>query len=266
MKKRTWAIVLLTVLAIAAALMLPATPQPVGYHDFADSRRMFGVANFLDVASNLAFLIVGVAGLFVSIRPRTRFRVGAERLPYLVFFAGMLLTAFGSGYYHLSPNNETLFWDRLPMTVAFMGLVAAQVAERISLRAGLLLLVPMLIVGAGSVLYWRATERSGAGNVMPYGILQAYAVVALLVIAMSPSHYTRGDDVYWVFAAYVLAKVLEALDRPFLDVGKVVSGHTLKHLAAAMAGYMVVRMLALRVPTPVRGAPGGGREAGEQSM
>ena len=258
-KKRTWAIVVFTGLAIALALILPATPQPPAYHDFADSRRMFGVANFLDVTSNVAFLLVGVAGLIVAARARTRFRIGAERLPYLVFFAGVLLTAIGSGYYHLSPDNETLFWDRLPMTMAFMALISAQVAERISLRAGLLLLLPMLLVGAVSVFYWRATERAGVGNVIPYGVLQAYAVVALLLIAMTPSHYTRGGDIYWVFAAYVGAKILEALDRRFLDIGNVVSGHTLKHLAAAMAGYVVFRMLALRAPTSMSHDRTGGR-------
>ena len=30
-----------------------------------------------------------------------------------VFFAGILLTAFGSSFYHLAPDNERLFWDRL---------------------------------------------------------------------------------------------------------------------------------------------------------
>jgi len=258
-KKRTWAIVVFTGLAIALALFLPATPQSPAYHHFADSRRMLGVANFLDVASNVGFLLVGIAGLVVAARARTRFRAGTERLPYLVFFAGVLLTAIGSGYYHLSPDNETLFWDRLPMTVAFMALVSAQIAERISLRAGLLLLLPMLLVGAASVFHWQATERAGAGNVVPYGVLQAYAVVVLLLIAMTPSHYTRGGDIYWVLAAYVAAKVLEALDQQFLDVGNVVSGHTLKHLAAAMAGLMVLRMLALREPTPVARDRIGGR-------
>ena len=159
----------------------------------------------------------------------------------------MLLTAGGSAYYHLAPDNERLFWDRLPMTIAFMSLIAAQVADRMSVRAGLILLVPMLLVGAASVLYWRATERAGAGNVIPYGILQAYAVAMLLLIALSqPSRYTRGNDVYWVFGAYVAAKVLEFFDWQVLALGDFVSGPTLKHLAAALGGAVVCRMLMLR--------------------
>ncbi len=247
MPKRTWMIGGLAVVAVAAAFLLPAMPQPPAYHDFADSRSMLGVANFLDVTSNAAFLLVGVAGMVVAFLPRTRLATGSERLLYAVFFAGMVLTAGGSAYYHLAPDNETLFWDRLPMTISFMALVAAQVAERISLRAGVILLAPMLLVGVGSVVYWRETERAGAGNVTPYGILQAFSVLVMLVMAMLPSRYTRGNDVYKIFAAYVAAKILEALDWQILDATGV-SGHTLKHFAAALAGYFVLRMIALRSP------------------
>ncbi len=237
-------VIAFTVLCIAAAWLLPAMAQPIAYHDFADRREMFGVHNFLDAASNIGFLLAGLAGLTVVFRTRTRFEFSVERWPYAIFFAGMLLTAVGSGYYHLAPDNERLFWDRLPMTIAFMSLVAAQVVERINVRAGVTLLIPMLLLGAGSVIYWRATERAGAGNVMPYGILQGYSVVILILIErFHVSRYTRGRDIYWVFAAYVLAKLLETFDRQILSLGHVVSGHTLKHLVAAVTGYFVCRML-----------------------
>ena len=247
MAKRTWYIIAFTALSIAAAFLLPAMPQPPEYHHFADRRTMYGVANFLDVASNVGFLLAGIAGLVVVIRPRTRFEFSSERWPFAIFFSGMLLTALGSSYYHLAPDNERLFWDRLPMTIAFMSLIAAQLVDRINVRAGLALLLPMLLVGAVSVIYWRATERAGAGNVIPYGVLQGYSVVILLLIALlQPSRYTRGNDIYWVFALYVIAKVFELFDEPFLALGHFVSGHTLKHLAAAGAGFVVCRMLMLR--------------------
>jgi len=247
MRTRTWLIVGFTVLSVLAAVLLPAMPQPLPYHDFADHRTMLGVANFLDVVSNAAFVLAGLAGLVVVMRRGTAFAADIERWPYAVFFAGMVLTGLGSAYYHLMPENESLFWDRLPMTVAFMSLVAAQVVDRIDTRTGLVLLLPMLLIGAASVLYWRATERAGAGNVIPYAVLQFYAVVILFLLAkLQPSRYTRGNDIYWVFAGYVLAKLLETFDRPLYELGHVTSGHTLKHIAAAIAGLVVARMLYLR--------------------
>lgn len=247
MATRTRYILGFTVLSVLAALLLPAMPQPAAYHDFADHREMVGVANFLDVASNAAFVLAGVAGLAVVLRPGTEFAEARERWPYAVFFVGIVLTGLGSAYYHLVPDNERLFWDRLPMTIAFMSLIAAQVVDRIDTRTGLALLLPMLLVGAASVLYWRATERAGTGNVMPYGVLQGYSVVILFLLAwLQPSRYTRGNDIYWVFGGYVVAKLLETVDKQLYQLGHVASGHSLKHLAAAVAGLLVCRMLYLR--------------------
>jgi hypothetical protein len=250
-----------TLLSVAAALFLPAIPQPIEYHDFADQRSLLGVANFLDVTSNAAFLVVGLAGLVITLRRGTEFEHAAERLPYAVFFVGVALTAAGSGYYHLAPDNERLFWDRLPMTIAFMSLISAQITERISVRAGLALLAPMLVVGVASVVYWIFTERAGSGNVIPYVVLQAYAVAALLLIALTrPSRYTRGADIYWVFGGYVAAKLLELLDHQVLNLNGLASGHSLKHLVAALAGFVVYRMLLLRKlrDSPMEFLPGRG--------
>jgi hypothetical protein len=245
--KRTALILAFTLICSAAALLLPAMPQPLDYHQFVDRRTFFGVPNFLDVASNIGFFFAGALGLYVVSRRKTSFEAGIERVPYAVFFLGVLLTTFGSGYYHLEPDNERLFWDRLPMTIAFMSLVAAQIVDRIDRRTGLYLLVPMLLIGAASVVYWRMTERAGAGNVMPYGILQGYSVVALLAIAvLHRSRYTHGNLIYGVFAAYVIAKLLELFDLRIFELGHVISGHSLKHLAAGVAGLLVCQMLLRR--------------------
>jgi len=139
--RRIWYIVAFTVASVAAAFLLPAMPQPVDYHAFADDRHLAGVANFLDVVSNGAFVVAGLAGMIVTLYPGTPFEYARERVPYLVFFLGVALTGLGSGYYHLAPDNETLFWDRLPMTIAFMSLISAQIVDRISTFANLLNLV-----------------------------------------------------------------------------------------------------------------------------
>ena len=240
-----------TLLAFVSVFVLPSMPQPIAYHNFADHRHAYGIENFLDVISNLGFLLAGIIGLFIVFSGRAHFEFAGERWPFAVFFVGVLLTALGSGYYHLAPDNETLFWDRLPMTIAFMGLVASQIVDRINVRAGLLLLLPAVLLGLASVIYWRATERMGAGNVMPYAVLQGYSVFVLLLLArMNPSRYTRGNDIYWVFGWYLLSKVLETFDGEVLAIGHLVSGHTLKHLAAAAAGFVVCAMLLRRTLKP----------------
>jgi hypothetical protein len=245
--RRTAFVIAFTVLTVAGAFLLPAVPQPPEYHDFADQRGALGIDNFLDVVSNLAFLLAGLAGLFVVFSGRARFEFPGERWPYAVFFLGILLTAAGSAWYHLSPDNESLVWDRLPMTVAFMGLVSSQIVDRIGVRTGLVLLGPMLLVGVASVVYWIVTERMGAGNVLPYALLQGYAVIVLLIMAAThPSRYTRANDLYFIFGWYVLAKLLEQFDALVLAYSHLVSGHTLKHVAAAAAGFVACHMLMQR--------------------
>jgi len=246
-ERHLWPFLALTAAFILTAFLAPAVPQPLAYHDFADQRPFAGIGNFFDVSSNGAFLITGIIGLLMVWRRRDHFEWRAESIPYFIFFLGVALTAFGSAYYHLAPDNERLFWDRLPMTIAFMSLIAAQLNERVSPRFGLASLAPLLTLGVASVVYWIATERSGAGNVVPYVALQAYAVGALFFLAVGyRSRYTRGSDLYGIFAAYLLAKVLEFFDREVLALGQWISGHSLKHVAAAIAGLLVCRMLWLR--------------------
>jgi hypothetical protein len=246
-----------TLACVAAAFLVPAMPQPLAYHDFVDDRTLLGIPHFKNVVSNLAFVLAGVAGFFVMARAPSAFVRNSERWPYYVFFAGLVLTGLGSAYYHLDPNNETLFWDRLPMTFAFAGLVAAQLDERMSPRLGVALLPVLLVIGAASVVHWLATERAGAGNVLPYAILQGYTMAAVLLLAFThPSRYTRSRDIYWVFAAYLAAKITESLDAQIWEwTAGFVSGHTLKHYFAAISGVIVCITLIRRRPlAPAAGA------------
>ena len=241
-------------LVVAAVVMLfaafsPRVPQPESYHHFADQRAWLGIPHFGDVVSNLPFAIVGLWGCWFifSDRGQSKFVDRRERWPYAVGFSGLLLTFFGSSYYHLAPDNARLAFDRLPMTLVFMPLVAAMVAERISVRAGLWLLPVLTAVGAASVWQWYASERRGEGDLRLYAAVQIYALLALLVALLLPARYTRGADLAGVVGFYALAKILETADRRvFLGSGGTVSGHTLKHLAAAAAGYWILRMLGKR--------------------
>jgi len=248
----TWLLVLTAAVIAAIALALPPIPQPQWYHVFADQRRFWGIPNFNNVVSNLPFAAVGLGGLLFLKRAGSRngihFLDRRESWPYWPVFTALALTATGSSYYHLHPDNRTLVWDRLPLVIVFMSLLAAIVAERISLRAGLLLMPVLLLIGVASVWQWRVSEVRGAGDLRFYSAVQLYSVLFLLVALFLPSRYTRRWDLAIVVGLYVLAKILEALDRPIFELGHVVSGHTLKHLAAAGAGYWIVRMLQKRRP------------------
>jgi hypothetical protein len=243
--------------AVALAMASPPLPQDPTYHHFADQRTLLGVPHFFNVVSNLPFLIVGVLGIrFVlsreAVRPGGPFRLPAERWPYLLFFVGVGLTAFGSSYYHLAPTNNRLLWDRLPMSVAFMSLFAAVLGERISMKLGLGLFPMLVTAGLASVLYWHATEEQGHGDLRYYYLVQFYSMLALpLLLLFFPPRYTRTVDLLAALGWYVLAKICEhPLDAPMYELGHWVSGHTLKHLAAAAAAYWVLRMVRDRVPAP----------------
>jgi hypothetical protein len=245
---------IVTAIVILAAALAPRVPQPQSYHQFADQRGWLGIPNFGDVASNLPFAAVGIWGLWFvgSERGGRQFLDKRERWPYALGFFGLFLTAFGSSSYHLAPDNARLVWDRLPMTLVFMALVAAIIVERINLNAGLWLLPVLSAIGAASVWQWYASELRDEGDLRMYAAVQVYALVILLVALLLPPRYTRGTDLLWVVGFYALAKILETWDRQvFALTWRSVSGHTLKHLAAAMAGYWVLRMLMKRKPLTI---------------
>lgn len=235
----------------ASVLLLPRIPQDPHYHEFADQRSFLGVPRFTDVASNAAFAVAGLYGILAISRRKLRLIDPREASPFLVFFIGTLLIAFGSGYYHLHPDNSRLFWDRLPMSVAFMGLVSAVVADRISVRAGVRLLPFLVACGAASLVYWIASEGAGRGDLRPYIFVQFYSLIAiLLLIWLFPARYSRTSDYPAALGFYTAARMFELADRPIFNLGHIVSGHTLKHVAAGVGCFWLARMLTRRQPLP----------------
>ena len=127
-------------------------------------------------------------------RAHTHFVDQRERWPYAVAFLGLALTFFGSSYYHLHPNNARLVWDRLPMTLVFMSIVAAVIVERVSLRIGFWLLPLLLLIGVVSVVQWYVSELRGAGDLRLYAAVQAYSALVLLASLFFPSRYSRASE------------------------------------------------------------------------
>jgi hypothetical protein len=234
-KQKRPALIFLGLMAasLAGLLLLPPIPQDQGYHHFADQRTLLGVPNFWNAVSNLPFIVVGAAGL-------RRFHRDPATL---VIFLGIFLTGFGSFYYHWSPSDSALFWDRLPITLCFMGILAVVVEERVSSRLGAVLLWPLLATGLISLLLWRWT-----GDLRLYGWVQFFPCLALpVLLLLFPPKYT--GTFYWAIAAtlYALAKLFEFQDRPVHE-NFILSGHTLKHLFAAAACFAVLRYFQTRRP------------------
>ena len=164
-----------------------------------------------------------------------------------MFFLGVLLTAAGSSYYHLSPGQRVAVLGPPADDHRLHGPGVGADRRSCQRPRRLLLLAPLLLVGMASVVYWIVTERRGEGNVLPYALLQGYAVFVLLLMAiLNPSRYTRASDLYFIFGWYVLAKILESFDAQVLAYSQLVSGHTLKHVAAAAAGFVACNMLMKR--------------------
>jgi hypothetical protein len=260
-------LVLLIVALVVAGLLWRhgPIPQPVGYHHFADTRTLLGIPNALDVLSNAPFFLVGWAGLAFLRRGPTRdpdgpFRPGAhtafeslrERPAYVLFFVGVLLTAFGSAWYHLRPSTPRLFWDRLPMAIAFTALFAAMIAERISVYWSRMLLLPLVFGGVASVVLWRISEDRGVGDLRFYLFMQLFPMLALpLMMLLFRPRYSRSVELFVVLLVYTGAKALEHYDAKVWELtSHTVGGHSLKHVVAAFAAWLVLDMLKKRGHAP----------------
>jgi hypothetical protein len=236
---RAGALVLLLLALFAGVMALEPIAQSAAYHDFADQRFLLGVPNLFDVASNVAFLIVGAWGIALCAGQRRPPRVAS----WMAFFLCTVLTSFGSAYYHWAPNDATLVWDRLPMALAFMALSVALVVEHVGERLERFLLAPALAVGVMSVLWWR-----WSGDLRPYLWVQFAPLLCIpFMLAMFPARYTHRRLILYGIGLYALAKAAEIEDMNIFKLtAHVVSGHTLKHLLAAGGIFALLVMLRRR--------------------
>ncbi|MFD0964671.1 ceramidase domain-containing protein [Pseudofulvibacter geojedonensis] len=226
--------ILFGLLAISAIVLCSLNPilQDPNYHFFSDQNSCLTIPNCWNVLSNLPFFIVGIYGL-ISIKSKDNI------IAYRLFFIGVSLVAFGSGYYHLHPSNQTLVWDRLPMTIAFMGLFSVVLSEFINKNIGKKALLPLLLFGIVSILYWVFYE-----DLRLYILVQFYPIIAIPIILLfykSKNHSIFG---YWLLIiCYGLAKVFEYFDTEIHQTLNIISGHSLKHIAAALGIYLWIRSL-----------------------
>ena len=211
---REWIISAIAVLAIICLFTYRPIRQSSAYHNFADCRHFWGINHFGDVISNLPFIIIGTWGLSFLKNPKSTecFECPSEKNTYVFFFTGLLLTVFGSTYYHLEPNSKTLFWNRLPMSVSFMSFLCITIGEFINPKLALKVLFPAVAFGMGSVIYWIWSEFQGMGDWRFYLFTQFFGIISLpLILLMYKSRY-RFNYYWFVLFFYILAKICESKD------------------------------------------------------
>jgi hypothetical protein len=221
--------------AIVIIFQLSPIPQDPTFHNFADNTGRAGIPNFWNVVSNLGFLIVGLLGFVIVLRANSPFGI---KVTYLVLTLSVVLTSIGSAYYHLQPNNDRLVFDRLPMTFVFMAFLSAAISQAISRTWGLILLLPLICLGGGSVLWWNYTEKLGAGDLRFYGLVQflPMLLVPLIFVLFPPKENRRiWSQFGWIIGWYTLSKIFEHFDSEILQITHVISGHSIKHITASIA-------------------------------
>lgn len=231
---------------IGVLFCIKPIPQDLSYHLFADDHTYFHVPNFWNVMSNFLFLVFG--SLFFTLIAQTKSIF--NQFLIIVIGLGFVLTGLGSAYYHWDPNNETLVWDRIPMTLVFVSFFLLLIGENISVRLAKMTFIPALVTGVMSVVYWISTERSGAGDLRPYVFIQFYPLLGTLVILFfERKRIVGGEMLLLAFLCYVVAKIFEMkLDQIGLELTGF-SGHSVKHIAASFSALFLYRWIKKLVHT-----------------
>ena len=221
---------------IATVLLLPPIHVAFEQRALADQRTLLGVPNGLDVLSNIPFALVGLLGL-----ARLRRLEPGLRPIGLVLFVALLAVALGSSYYHLAPSAGRLLADRLPITLAFMSILALVLGDRLSPRLGRVTLGPLVALAAGAALIWYlGGDAPGGGDLRAYSLTQALPMAALPALLLVFPGRLEERRLVIALLLYVAAKLFEAFDTQIFALGHLVSGHTLKHLAAGAACFFIV--------------------------
>jgi len=240
-------LILVAISSVVATMFVEPIPQDPQYHQFADQRAFFDIPNTLNVVSNLFFALIGIAGLFLLCVRRSLVIVQSLFPVYVLFFAALVAIAPGSAYYHWNPDNQGLAWDRLPMTLVFMSFFTIIIGERLSLRMAKFIFLPLLIVGLWSIVYWYQGESAGHGDLRPYALVQFLPMLLVpLILLIFEAKFSSDRAIWWFGGCYLIAKGFELLDHQIFDILVLISGHSLKHLAASIAclvylGYLQYR-------------------------
>lgn len=235
-KIKTYLLVGISIIAFVSMLSISPIRQDPAFHNFADGREIASIPNFMNVISNLPFVLIGTAGLWMMNKSRPIGAFEELRTSCMLFFVGIFFTGIGSAFYHLDPNNLTLIWDRLPMTISFMAFFSILTGTMINIELGKKILWSLIVFGIFSIWYW-----------VTYDDLRLYALVQFLPILLTPLIlilYKKNKiqkKYYWLMILmYAIAKLFEALDSETYFALSLISGHSIKHLFASTVPVVLI--------------------------
>ncbi|MCF6259525.1 MAG: ceramidase [Gammaproteobacteria bacterium] len=235
-KVRLKVLQVLTLTILVAVFFVEPISQDAGYHQFADGHTKIGIPNAWNVLSNIPFVIIGIFCFVVAKKHLLEKALAVHKMPVLIFFVGLILTGFGSAYYHLLPTNETLLWDRLPMTISFMAFFSFILSFHLNRKLGRAALWPLLLIGVLSVFYWAYTETEGFGDLRFYAVVQFLPIVLIpLILLLFPVTNYQQKYIWLILGLYLTAKLVENFDADIYHLLGI-SGHTLKHVIASFSG------------------------------
>ena len=228
----------ITIIGMSALLFIKPIAQNPNYHLFADQRTILSVLHFWNVVSNIPFFVLGLLGMFFIIK---KYQVINLNINNFVFYLGIFLTGIGSIYYHHQPCSQTLVWDRLPMTISFMAFFSIIIGDCICIATGKRLLLPFILLGIISIIYWQMTKSKGQEDLRFYALIQFLPVILIPVILLLYKSVNQFTKTYWlILVVYLFAKVFEASDEFIFNHTQFISGHSIKHLAAALAPLLLL--------------------------
>jgi hypothetical protein len=230
---RTLLLIVAVFLVGAVLQLIYPLAQAAGYHHFADCRAFGPVRNAADVLSNLIILLAGLVNLAWVVKHARQRPVQLSGMA--VAAVGLVLTSAGSAYYHFTPSDATLIWDRLPIAIVFAGILAMLWSSVTGRSAGWASTLLLVAGSAGSVLYW-----AESGSLWPYALLQFGGMAGLAGLTI----FRKVDNPSaWAFVIgwYALAKIFEMYDfQVWLLTGNLFAGHAIKHVTSGFAGLALL--------------------------
>ncbi len=221
--------------------------QDLAYHKFSDCRPFFGINHFMDVISNLPFILIGFMGIRLA-NEAYRKKTMLFFLMTFVLFVGVFFTGIGSAFYHYDPTNFSLIFDRLPMTLVFTPFFATIVYDYVDRKIGSLVFYSFMLLGIYSIFYWYYTEIIGVGDLRLYAFVQFFPIVTVpLILLFYKNERLYTSKIWMVVGTYTLAKFFEHFDVQIFEFSGFISGHTIKHLFSALAVYFIYLIYQKRI-------------------